>query len=90
MIPGIPKDILGYISGIADISLKEFLIVSTIARSPALFVSCFFGDKLEVIKDKILSESLGFNAMLIIGVLIIIIGIFFLGRKLIQKMKEED
>ena len=90
MIPGIPKDILGYISGIADISLKEFLIVSTIARSPALFVSCFFGDKLEVIKDKILSESLGFNAMLIIGVIVAIAGIFFLGRKLIQKMKEED
>jgi uncharacterized membrane protein YdjX (TVP38/TMEM64 family) len=89
MIPGIPKDILGYISGIADISLKEFLIVSTLARSPALFISCFFGDKLELLKD----EFTGENMWLWIGgaaVLFIIVGIaLFISRKFVNKLKED-
>ncbi|MGL5352477.1 MAG: TVP38/TMEM64 family protein, partial [Clostridium sp.] len=46
LIPGIPKDILGYICGVTDISLKDFIIISTIARSPALFISCFFGNNI--------------------------------------------
>ncbi|MGL4739537.1 MAG: TVP38/TMEM64 family protein, partial [Sarcina sp.] len=71
MIPGIPKDILGYISGIADISLKEFLIVSTIARMPALFISCFFGDKLEFIKDQFRKENI--IPLVLIGILILAI-----------------
>ena len=89
MIPGIPKDILGYISGIADIGLKEFLIVSTIARSPALFVSCFFGDKIYLLKDYFTGEDM----WLWIGgavVLLIIVGIiFYISRKFVNKMKED-
>lgn len=46
LIPGIPKDILGYICGVTDISLKDFLIISMIGRTPALFISCFFGDNI--------------------------------------------
>lgn len=46
LIPGIPKDILGYICGVTDISLKDFLIISTVARTPALFISCFFGNNI--------------------------------------------
>ncbi|MGL5616444.1 MAG: TVP38/TMEM64 family protein, partial [Sarcina sp.] len=37
LIPGVPKDLLGYICGVADISLKDFLILSTVGRAPALF-----------------------------------------------------
>ncbi|GIM28476.1 TVP38/TMEM64 family protein [Clostridium polyendosporum] len=46
VIPGIPKDILGYICGISSLSLKDFLIISNTGRIPALFVSTFFGHKL--------------------------------------------
>ncbi|MGL5069112.1 MAG: TVP38/TMEM64 family protein [Sarcina sp.] len=89
MIPGIPKDILGYISGIADVSLKEFLIVSTIARSPALFVSCFFGDKIYLLKDYFTGENMW---LWISGavVLLIIVGIvFYISKKFVNKMKED-
>ncbi|MGL4992477.1 MAG: TVP38/TMEM64 family protein [Sarcina sp.] len=89
MIPGIPKDILGYISGIADISLKEFLIISTIARSPALFLSCFFGDKLEKIKDRILEQGAILNIIIILLVVILIILFIVISKKIIKKMKED-
>lgn len=46
LIPGIPKDILGYICGVTEISLKDFVIISMIGRSPALFISCFFGNNI--------------------------------------------
>ncbi|MEG1287123.1 TVP38/TMEM64 family protein [Clostridium sp.] len=46
LIPGIPKDILGYICGVTDITLKNFVIVSMLGRTPALFISCFFGDNI--------------------------------------------
>lgn len=89
MIPGIPKDILGYISGISDISLKEFLIVSTIARAPALFMSCFFGNKLEFIKDKILSQGIVANAAAGVIVVIAIIFVLIIGKKIVRKLKED-
>lgn len=89
MIPGIPKDILGYISGISDISLKEFLIVSTIARMPALFISCFFGDKLEFIKNQFRRENI--IPLISVGILIvlIILAIYIIGRKFVNKLKED-
>lgn len=90
MIPGIPKDILGYISGIADISLKDFLIVSTVGRAPALFMSCFFGDKLDIIKDKILSQSIGTNIAIVVAIILVIACIYFIGKKLVKKIKDED
>lgn len=89
MIPGIPKDILGYISGIADISLKEFLIISTIARSPALFLSCFFGDKLELIKDRVLEQDVILNIIIILLIVLLIIFFIVISKKIIKKMKED-
>lgn len=43
LIPGIPKDILGYICGVTKIKFKEYIILSNIAKIPALLVSTFFG-----------------------------------------------
>lgn len=64
LIPGIPKDILGYICGVTKLTLKEFLIISVCGRMPALLVSCFFGDKFS--KDNMI-------LLIIIGVLCIAI-----------------
>lgn len=52
LIPGIPKDILGYICGVTDISLKDFIVISMLGRTPALFISCFFGDNIS--KDNLI------------------------------------
>lgn len=78
LIPGIPKDILGYICGISSLSLKEFLVISNLARAPMLFVSIFFGHNLSLDKIAILA------VILIIMALIVLIGVLK-GKKLINR-----
>lgn len=46
LIPGFPKDILGYVSGITKISTKNFILYSTIARIPGIVMSSFIGSNL--------------------------------------------
>ena len=89
MIPGVPKDILGYICGIADISLKEFLILSTVARTPALFISCFFGDKLDKLKDYFTGEDMWFWIIGTVIFVVIILIILYFSRKFINKLKKD-
>ncbi|WP_243122795.1 TVP38/TMEM64 family protein [Haloimpatiens lingqiaonensis] len=48
LIPGVPKDALAYICGIANVSFKDFIIFSTIGRVPAIFLSTYFGNRIEV------------------------------------------
>lgn len=76
LIPGIPKDILGYICGITYISLKNFLIISMLGRTPALFISCFFGDNI---------SSKNIVMLIVIGLVCVIIFIISIikGRKFI-------
>ena len=76
LIPGIPKDILGYICGVTDISLKDFIIISMIGRTPALFISCFFGHNIS--KDNLIM-------LVVIGIICGVVFIFsiFKGKKII-------
>jgi len=46
LVPGIPKDALAYICGVSDISLKDFVIYSTLGRIPGIFISSYFGQKI--------------------------------------------
>ncbi|MGL4656655.1 MAG: TVP38/TMEM64 family protein [Sarcina sp.] len=89
LIPGIPKDILSYISGISDMSLKEFLVISTIARSPALFVSCFFGDKLDNLKGYFTGEDmwLWITGTAVLGVFVLI-GLYY-SKRYVNKLKAD-
>lgn len=82
LIPGIPKDILGYISGISDMSLKEFLLISTIGRTPALFFTCFFGDQLTTKNTKLI-------IIFIVVFAVIFALIFIFSRKHIARIKRE-
>lgn len=43
LIPGVPKDLTAYAAGISDIKFKPFIIVSSIARSPAMLGSLLLG-----------------------------------------------
>lgn len=76
LIPGIPKDILGYICGITDITLKNFVVISMLGRTPALFISCFFGDNI---------SSQNIVMLVIIGLLCAVIFVISVikGRKFI-------
>lgn len=46
LIPGLPKDVLGYVVGTSDMSFKEFFIYSGLGRVPGIFISSYFGYKM--------------------------------------------
>ncbi len=43
LLPGLPKDILCYAAGFSGISIFEFVVLSGLARSPALLASVLIG-----------------------------------------------
>lgn len=43
LIPGLPKDIMGYVAGISDMKLKAFLPLSLLGRTPAMCGSILMG-----------------------------------------------
>jgi uncharacterized membrane protein YdjX (TVP38/TMEM64 family) len=47
LIPGMPKDFLTYIAGVTPIKPMSFLVLTTIARFPALFISTYIGANLQ-------------------------------------------
>ncbi len=47
LIPGIPKDTLVYIAGIAPIKPKPFFIISMIARFPGILASSYIGANIQ-------------------------------------------
>lgn len=46
LIPGTPKDLLSYFMGLTDMKLSRWLLISTVARTPAIVVSVMGGDAL--------------------------------------------
>ena len=47
LVPGLPKDILGYLAGVSDVKFIPFLFISIIGRLPALAVSVMIGSMLQ-------------------------------------------
>lgn len=47
LLPGLPKDILSYTAGLTPIKPFKFLIIATLARFPALFVSVYIGTNIQ-------------------------------------------
>ena len=46
LIPGLPKDIIGYVCGLYKIDFKEYIIYSTIGRAPGIVITSYFGANL--------------------------------------------
>ena len=46
LVPGLPKDILGYLAGVSEVKFIPFLVISIIGRIPALAVSIMTGSML--------------------------------------------
>ena len=44
LIPGTPKDVLCFPAGISNMKFSAFILISTVARMPALLGSIWFGD----------------------------------------------
>ena len=47
LIPGLPKDLVGYVAGISEMNLLPFLLVSSIGRTPPMFGSLLIGTFLQ-------------------------------------------
>lgn len=43
LVPGMPKDILTYLAGLTPVSMSNFLIITSIARLPAVLLSAMGG-----------------------------------------------
>lgn len=43
LIPGFPKDLVGYVAGISNMQVLPFILISSIGRSPGMFGSLLFG-----------------------------------------------
>ncbi|MGM9974857.1 MAG: TVP38/TMEM64 family protein [Clostridiaceae bacterium] len=82
LIPGIPKDILGYICGISHITFKSFVLYSTLGRLPALIISLYFGEKLGLDNLPMLI------VIAVVMTTLFVIGIFY-GRRIIQDITKK-
>lgn len=83
LIPGIPKDVLGYICGISDISFKDFLVCSTLGRIPGICISAYFG-------AKIYKGNRGMLFVIAIVMTILFIVGLLKGEKIIKKLTKKD
>lgn len=83
LIPGIPKDILAYISGISQITYTDFIIYSTSGRIPALLVSLYFGEKLS-------RDNLALLIIIAIAMgILFVIGLVY-GKRIINSLSKND
>lgn len=71
MIPGMPKDLLSYFMGLTTMRMKTWLIISTVARTPAIIVSTMSGNAL--------GQKDYYSAMIVLGILVLIsiIGVIY-------------
>lgn len=81
LIPGTPKDLLSYFMGLTNMKLSRWLLISTVARTPAIVVSVMGGDALG--SEKYVMAII----VLVITALISIVGMIFY-RKLCKKHEE--
>lgn len=83
LIPGIPKDVLAYICGVSNITFKDFILYSTLGRIPGIFISAYFGAKIDCENKTILIF------IAIVMTVLFIIGVFK-GETLVNKIIKHD
>lgn len=74
-IPGTPKDLLTYISGLLPISIKKFMLISTLARIPSVITSTLAG-------ANIINGDWKTSIILYFGIIMITLIIVFIMNKL--------
>ena len=83
LIPGIPKDVLAYICGVSNITFKNFILYSTLGRIPGIFVSAYFGAKINSGNRSILV------AIGSLAIVLFLIGIFK-GEKIVSSIVKSN
>jgi uncharacterized membrane protein YdjX (TVP38/TMEM64 family) len=64
LFPGIPKDIFGYVAGVSKLRLLPFVLLSLVARTPALIASLIFGD---------MFNNKDYSGMIIVGSIVAVV-----------------
>ena len=75
LLPGTPKDLLVYVSGLLPIKPSKFILISTFARFPSVITSTLAGENL-AIGDWKMSIILYVSIVLIVAMIIFIISKF--------------
>ena len=86
LIPGLPKDLVGYVAGISEMRVLPFIIVSSIGRTPPMLGSLLVGTFL---------QSRNWGAIIILAVIcILVLGLCFIKRKsiinLLDNLEDKD
>lgn len=79
-MPGTPKDLLTYVVGLTDMSIPMYLLLTGIARTPAILISTVGGDALGLEKY--------WQGLLFLGGLAIVSGVGILIYRKIHKKEE--
>lgn len=77
LIPGTPKDLLTYAIGLTNMPLSTWLVLTTLARTPATFVSTYAGEA--ILKGDYLEVSVLF---------LFVMGFSVLGYRIFTKLNE--
>lgn len=78
LIPGTPKDLLTYAIGLTNMPLSTWLVLTTLARTPATFVSTYAGEA--ILKGDYLQVSLLF---------LFVMGLSLIGYRIFIKLNEK-
>ncbi|OJU14377.1 MAG: hypothetical protein BGN88_11715 [Clostridiales bacterium 43-6] len=81
IVPGIPNGIMPYLAGMTKISLRKYLITTSLAITPSILMCTLVGDQL--------ASGRFFTAGIIIAVILIFAVLFFLYRKKIYALMEK-
>lgn len=77
LIPGMPKDLISYFMGFTNIKLSRWLVISTVARTPAIVVSAMGGQAL--------GKGQYLVALIVLVVIVIISIVGTIGYKMLCK-----
>ena len=70
LIPGLPKDVFTYIVGLTDMKLGTFLVLSTLGRTPGVFVSAYAASS--IMEGDYLTSGIMFAVLAVLAALAIV------------------
>lgn len=84
LVPGTPKDVIGYFAGLTKLKFWEWLLISTLGRLPAIILTVMGG-------SAIFDSNIKF-AVIIIAVIVVLMALGAIGYKiwLDKKVKKDE
>ncbi len=87
-IPGSPKDLLSYLSGLTPMKLKTFILISTIARAPFIIISALGGASM--INNSFWVTAIIFSIITVVCIVSILLYKNYFTKHLMRKIKKDN